>query len=126
MRAAASLILCLCFVTTLRAENSVGYTAEWLAHQSELIAVGTPVDVEDIKGPGEVWFTKARFKLTKVIKGPASPGDQVTVFDYAYNPRRYAMPPYTNSRIGAPSLRMRIGRPVSSRKDRAGSMPRWR
>jgi hypothetical protein len=84
MRAAPVLLLVLCFAGTLQAENVVGFTAEWLAHQSQVIATGVPTEVENIRGPGEVWFTKARFKLADVIKGPVTPGDQITVFDYAY------------------------------------------
>jgi hypothetical protein len=80
----AVFVLGLCLCTSLRAENAVGYTAEWLAQQSELIAIGTPGDVENIQGPGDVWFTKVRFQLSEVVKGNVSAGDQVTVFDYAH------------------------------------------
>lgn len=61
------------------AEIICGYTAEWLSHQSCLIAFATPVAVEDAKGESN--FTKARFKLIEVYKGPLSNGDTVTVFD---------------------------------------------
>ena len=67
------------------AEINAGYTAEWLSHQSSLIANATPIDVENIKGPGEVWFTRARFRLNEVIKGPLSKDDNVTIFDFSYN-----------------------------------------
>lgn len=81
-------VLCLliCFVVTwpAQAEIMIGHTAESISHDSTLIALATPVEAEDIKGPGEVWFTKTRFKLTEVLKGPESTGDSVTVYDYSY------------------------------------------
>jgi hypothetical protein len=70
---------------TAFAEIIVGMTAEWLSHESELIAIATPVAVENIKGPGNVWFTKTRFRLDEVVKGPQTAGDTATVFDYSYN-----------------------------------------
>ena len=62
----------------------VGYTAEALSHGSSLIALGTPIDVVNVDGPGDVRFTKTRFRLDEVIKGPASSGDALTVYDYSY------------------------------------------
>lgn len=80
------LLLAIFFVTarSAYAEIAVGYTAEWLSHQSAVIALAVPVKVENIKGPGEVWFTKTRFRLDDVIKGPESKGDTVTVYDFSY------------------------------------------
>ncbi|MHC4062297.1 MAG: hypothetical protein ACYSR6_11950 [Planctomycetota bacterium] len=81
------LCLFLCFLAPVcaYAEVNTGYTVEWLSHQSSLIAEATPVRVENIKGPGDVWFTKTRFRLDKVIKGPQSDGDSVTIYDFSYN-----------------------------------------
>ena len=70
---------------TAFAEINVGMTAEWLSHKSELVALATPLKVENIKGPGDVWFTKTQFRLDEVIKGPQTDGDTATVFDYSYN-----------------------------------------
>ena len=70
---------------TAFAEINVGMTAEWLSHESELVALATPIEVENIKGPGDVWFTKTRFRLDEVLKGPQTAGDTATVFDYSYN-----------------------------------------
>jgi len=67
-----------------QAEIAVGYTAEWLSHESAVIALAIPVKVENIKGPGEVWFTKTTFRLEDVIKGPESKGDAITIYDYSY------------------------------------------
>ncbi len=66
------------------ARIGVGNTAEAISHESSLIALATPVDVENIKGPGELWFTKTRLRMDEVIKGPVSTGDTVTVYDYSY------------------------------------------
>jgi hypothetical protein len=85
MRFVAASLFCLIPWTAAQAEIAIGYTAEWLAHQSELIAVGKPVEVEDLKGPGEITFTRCRFRLTEVVKGAVSAGDQVTIFDYNYS-----------------------------------------
>ena len=52
------LFFSLFFATIVHAENTVGYTAEWLSHRSSLIAKAIPIEVTNIKGPGEVWFTK--------------------------------------------------------------------
>jgi len=84
MRTSLGLLTCLIVTCSLRAEINIGYTAESVSHESALIALATPLEAEDIKGPGQVWFTKARFKLTEVIKGPVSSGDIVTVYDYSY------------------------------------------
>ena len=67
------------------AEINFGFTAEWLSHESAIIAEATPVEVENIKGPGDVWITKVRFRFDKVIKGSNSNGDLVTIYDFAYN-----------------------------------------
>ncbi len=67
-----------------RAEIAVGPTVEWLAHAADLIAVATPERVEDVKGPGEVWFSKVRYRLTRVVKGPAEAGDTITIYDFSY------------------------------------------
>jgi hypothetical protein len=67
------------------ADINVGLTAEWLAHQSAVIAIAVPEEVENVKGPGQVWFTKTRFALNDVIKGPQSAGDKITVYDFSYN-----------------------------------------
>jgi hypothetical protein len=67
------------------AEINIGYTAEWLSHNSCLIAKATPVEFEKVKGEGVVWFTKIRFRLDEVIKGPQSTGDTVTIYDFNDN-----------------------------------------
>jgi hypothetical protein len=84
MRFLGGLVVGLVLAVPVRAEIMVGDTAEWLAHTSALIARATPVKVENVKGPGEVWFTRTRFRLDDVIKGPASDGDSVTVYDWSY------------------------------------------
>jgi len=83
MRVVACLLSLFLISLPIRAENVTGYTAEWLSHQSGLIALAVPTQVEKIKGPGEVWFTKTRFRLDDVLKGPESNGDTVTVYDYS-------------------------------------------
>ena len=87
MKAVLSLTLCLVLSSVGSAEVTGGYTVEWLSHESDLAARATPSDVEHVKGPGEVEFTKMRFRLDEVIKGPLSAGDTVTVYDYSYNKR---------------------------------------
>ena len=79
-----TLALLLLAGTTARAEIRVGFTAEWLAHASDLIATATPLEVRTTKGPGDVWFTQVRYRLDRVVKGPATPGDALTVYDYSY------------------------------------------
>ncbi len=63
------------------AEIMYGYTTEWLAHQSDLIALATPVEIESDGGTGSSWFIKTRFRLDEIIKGPQSDGDIVTIYD---------------------------------------------
>lgn len=85
MRVAACSVICLLLaVAAGQAETTAGYTAEWLSHESSLVARARPVQVENIKGPGDVWFTKTRFVLDEVIKGPQSEGDSITIFDFSY------------------------------------------
>jgi hypothetical protein len=67
-----------------QAEIMIGYTAEWMSHSSAIIAEAIPVKVDIEKGPGDVQFTKIRFRLEEVLKGPPSKGDTITVFDYDY------------------------------------------
>jgi len=84
MRHLLPAFICLMAALPADAEIAVGFTAEWIAHESALVAMATPVEVENIKSPGEVWFTKTRFRLDEVIKGPASNGDAVTIYDFSY------------------------------------------
>lgn len=84
MRSLPYLLVCLLATGFAQAEIMHGHTAESISHQSSLIALATPVEVKNVKGPGEVWFTKTRFKLDDVIKGPVSTGDSVTIYDYSY------------------------------------------
>src|SRR5581483_6203 len=65
------------------AEIMVGESAEWLAHTSDLIAKATPLEVRAIKG--QVWFTQVRCRLEDVVKGPATAGDVVTIYDYSFD-----------------------------------------
>ena len=81
MRRMLYLLFCLLVPISAHAEINTGYTAEWLSHQSSLIAKATPIGVETVKGPGAVWFTKSRFRLDEVVKGPQSEGDTVTIYD---------------------------------------------
>jgi len=84
MRIIPFLVFCLLAALPAHSEIAVGYTAEWIAHQSTLVALATPLEVENIKGSGEVWFTKTRFRLDDVLKGPESKDDTVTVYDFSY------------------------------------------
>jgi hypothetical protein len=84
MRIALFLLISVAAALPASAEIAVGYTAEWIAHQSRLVALATPLDVENIKGPGQVWFTRVRFRLDDVVKGPESKGDAVTIYDFSY------------------------------------------
>jgi len=84
MRTLPFLLIFLMAALPAHAEIAVGFTAEWISHESALVARATPVEVENIKGPGEVWFTKTRFRLDEVIKGPESKEDTVTIYDFSY------------------------------------------
>lgn len=84
MRSLPYLLVCLLATGFAQAEIRGGHTAESISHDSSLIALVTPVEVKNIKGPGEVWFTKTLFKLDEVIKGPVSTGDSITIYDYSY------------------------------------------
>lgn len=64
------------------AEIIAGYTVEWLAHQSALVAVATPQSITDFKGEQELQFVKIRYRLDNVLKGPLSTGDIVTVYHF--------------------------------------------
>ena len=83
MRLPLALFILLLATLPVRAEIAVGFTAEWLSHESALIALATPVEVENIKGPGDVWVAKTRFRLEEVIKGPETKGDTVTIYDFS-------------------------------------------
>jgi len=78
-------MLCVATSSVTYAEINVGITVEWLSHQSSLIARATPIALENISGPGDTQFTKTRFRLDEVIKGPQSDGDSVTIYDFSYN-----------------------------------------
>jgi hypothetical protein len=81
------IIVCLFLVAlalSVRCEINTGYTAEWIAHQSFMIALATPVKVENIQQPGKMRLTRVQFRLDDLIKGPESTGDLVTVYDYVY------------------------------------------
>jgi hypothetical protein len=66
-----------------RAEIAVGQTAEWLAHTSDLIAKATPLEVR-VQSTGRIRFTQVRYRLDEVLKGPATAGDLLAVFDYSF------------------------------------------
>jgi hypothetical protein len=74
-------LLALLHLSTVRAEIAVGFTAEWLSHESKLVALATPLDVQTIETSDHVRFTKCRYRLDDIIKGPQSVGDTVTVFE---------------------------------------------
>ena len=80
-----SVLLTLSLATVVKAEIAIGFTAEWLSHESALVALAIPVDVQSVQGPGDVWFTQCRYRLVDVIKGPQSVGDTVTIFDVSHN-----------------------------------------
>ena len=68
------------------AEINAGYSAEWLAHSSKIVALAVVLDAEVIKGPGEVSFVKARFKIEEPLKGGFTAGDTMTVYDWSFEP----------------------------------------
>lgn len=70
-------LLLLSCASALRAEINIGSSAEWITHDSSLVALATPVDVQTNERT-----TKCRYRLDDVIKGPQSVGDTVTVFAY--------------------------------------------
>jgi hypothetical protein len=69
------------------ADMNAGMTVEWVAHQSAVIAIAVPEQVENFKSPDleQVWFTKTCFTLKDVIKGPQRAGDRITIYDYSHN-----------------------------------------
>ena len=69
-----------------RAELAVAQTPEWLGHSANLIVRATPIEVGVTKGPGTVRFTRARYRVDEVLKGPLTAGDSVTIYDYAMKP----------------------------------------
>jgi hypothetical protein len=79
-----TLIVLLTAADRARGEIVVAPTAEWLAHTADLVATATPLEVRNMKGPGDVWFTHVRYRLDRVLKGAASDGDAVTVAAFAY------------------------------------------
>jgi len=66
------------------AEINAGYSAEWLTHVAQIVALATVMDAEIIKGPGEVSFVKARFEIEEPLKGGFSRGDIMTVHDWSF------------------------------------------
>lgn len=65
-------------------EIHIGLTAEWLAHSSDLVALATPLEAVSRQGSNGIWYTRTRFRLNEVLKGPESDDDIVTVFAYDY------------------------------------------
>ncbi len=70
----AGLLLLSC-ASALRAEINIGLSAEWLTHDSSLVALATAIDVQVNERK-----TECRYRLDDVIKGPQSVGDTVTIF----------------------------------------------
>ena len=68
-------LLVLSCASASQAEINFGSTAEWLTHDSSLVALATPIDLQTIERT-----TKCRYRLDDVIKGPQSVGDTVTIF----------------------------------------------
>jgi hypothetical protein len=75
----------LSFASAVLADINIGHSAEWLSHQSTVIGIAIPEEVGNVKGPGQVWFTRVRFVMNDVIKGPVTAGDKITVYDFSYN-----------------------------------------
>lgn len=68
----------------LAAELTSGSTPEWLAHQASLSFVGVPQRVSVSHLTGDRWLTTVQFRIDKLIKGPLSVGDLVTVTSIDY------------------------------------------
>lgn len=93
MKTAITLVLlALSYASPLRAELKIGLTAEWLSHESSLVALATPVDVRNIETSDHLRWTKCRYRLDEIIKGPESVGDTVTVFErFVRNPEDFSL-----------------------------------
>jgi len=63
----------------LLASLSFGSTPEWLAHKSSLTFIGVPLHVSVTHLIGDRWLTTVQFRIDRLIKGPLSVGDVVTV-----------------------------------------------
>jgi hypothetical protein len=85
MRPLLAGIIVVLLADVARARTNVGYTAEWLTQESDLVVTAMPLEVRTAKGPGQVWFTQVRFKLDQVVKGPAASGDTLTIYDFSYD-----------------------------------------
>jgi hypothetical protein len=74
--------LLLMTVVRLDARSLTGYTAEWISHDSDLIIEGAVKSGEMTFFAGDTFFTKVRFTVLRVLKGPLTPGDEVTIWGY--------------------------------------------
>jgi len=52
-------------------ENTATASVEWLVSISEVVAVGSLVEVRESKGPGEVTYEDCVLQVTELLKSPA-------------------------------------------------------
>ena len=80
--AALLLVITLLSATSAHARSLDGYTVDWVSHDSDLIIEGAVKSGEMTALVGDMLFTKVRFSVIRVLKGPLSPGDDVTIWGY--------------------------------------------
>lgn len=59
-----------------------GYTPEWISHDADLIVEASVVSGSVTFYAGDTFFTRVRVRVSKVIKGPVSDEDEVTIWAY--------------------------------------------
>ncbi|MES2923527.1 MAG: hypothetical protein V4819_18370 [Verrucomicrobiota bacterium] len=75
-------IFCLLGAVSAQARVNIGYTPEWMAHDADLIIEGVPLSVRVDFYSGDVWFTKVKLRVTRIVKGPLTVDDEITIWDH--------------------------------------------
>jgi hypothetical protein len=74
-------VFCLLSAASVHARLQTGYTPEWMAHDADLIVEGVPLSVRVDYYTGDTWFTKVKLRVTRLVKGPVTVDDEITVWD---------------------------------------------
>jgi hypothetical protein len=74
--------LCLLGAVSAHARINCGFTPEWMAHDADLIIECIPLSVRVDFYAGDTWFTKVKLRVTRLVKGPVTVNDEITVWDF--------------------------------------------
>lgn len=77
-------MLTMAFAGVSRGEIMMGDTVEWLTHRSALVVVAAPLETEVEHAENDVWLTRTRLRIVRVIKGPLTEGDSFTLHQWSW------------------------------------------